>query len=511
MQDTPRLIMRLTVYHMINKLLISTKMGVALDRGEPSHALTFKVELPRFRGQFRTRVYPVTMPKLMLVAFVLGSLMPTSAAAAVEPLAFEHVTVIDGTGRAPQAAMTVVTSGGRISAVGPDGTVEVPRAARRIDASGQFLIPGMIDLHLHLMGGGFFRASRAPSDKRIPDFDAGLRALQSFLYYGFTSIFDVGNNPDFILPLRERERAGEIVSPRIFATGQTLSYPGSAVVGYGGIGVRDWPDTIQDIELQLSRKPDLQKITYESRGYGPTPLIKVLPKDLMRKIISYLHERDIRTVVHISNEQMAIDAIEAGADTLAHAPHAGFINQEFAEMVAARKIPIQTAMSVHWEIAQIVDGLGVLRTPEYRATVADKDLVLLEIARDRYTRAGYGPYFKLVHEYEKRNLKMIHDAGGILAFASDRTFGPAALKELELLVSAGITPFEVIKIATLNAAIFLGRQDELGSIEAGKLADLVLLDADPSTDINNVKRIVMVIKGGAIIDREKLDLPVNNR
>jgi len=155
--------MRLTIYHMINKLLISTKMGVALDRGEPSHALTFKVELPRFRGQFRTRVYPVTMPKLMLVAFVLGSLISTSAAAAVEPLAFEHVTVIDGTGRAPQAAMTVVTSGGRISAVGPDGTVEVPRAARRIDASGQFLIPGMIDLHLHLMGGGFFRASRAPT------------------------------------------------------------------------------------------------------------------------------------------------------------------------------------------------------------------------------------------------------------------------------------------------------------------------------------------------------------
>ena len=360
----------------------------------------------------------LSMPKLMLVALALVSLTPTSAAEGVEPLAFEHVTVIDGTGRAPQAAMTVVTSGGRFSAVGPDGTVEVPRTARRIDASGQFLIPGMIDLHLHLIGGGLFGASRAPSDQRIPDFDAGLRALQSFLYYGFTSIFDVGNNPDFILPLRERERAGEIVSPRIFATGQTLSYPGSAVVG---IGVRDWPDTIQDIELQLSRKPDLQKITYESRGYGVSPLIKVLPKGLMGKIIAYLHERDIRTVVRISNEQMAIDAIEAGADTLAHAPHAGLINQEFADMVAARKIPIQTAMSVHWEIAQMVDGLGVLRTPEYRATVAYKDLVLLETTRDRYARVGYGPYFKLVHEYEKRNLKMIHDAGGVGSWHSPLT------------------------------------------------------------------------------------------
>jgi len=168
-------------------------------------------------------------------------------------------------------------------------------------------------------------------------------------------------------------------------------------------------------------------------------------------------------------------------------------------------------MAVHWEIAQMVDGLDVLHTPEYRATVAQKDLVLLEKARDRYIKGGFGPYFKLVHEYEKRNLKMIHDAGGILAFGSDRTFGPAALTELELIVSAGITPFEVIKIATLNAAIFLGREEDLGSIEVGKLADLVLLDADPSADIGNVKRTAMVVKGGAFVDRGGLDLPINNR
>jgi imidazolonepropionase-like amidohydrolase len=455
---------------------------------------------------------PLISKLISLVAVIVlnGFMLPPSAVLA-EPLAFEHVTVIDGTGRLPQKEMTVVTSGERISAVGLDGAVEIPDGARRIDARGQFLIPGMIDLHLHLIGGGLLKASRDPSDNRIPDFDAGLRALQGFLYYGFTSIFDAGNNPYFILPLRRQERAGDIVSPRIFATGQTLSYPGSAVVGYGGIGVRDWPDTIQDIELQLSRKPDLQKITYESRGYGPTPLTEVLPKELMGKMITYLHERDIRTVVHISNERMAVDAIEAGIDTLAHAPHAGIINQEFADMVAARKIPIQTSMAVHWEIAQMVDGLDVLHTPEYRATVAQKDLVLLEKARDRYIKGGFGPYFKLVHEYEKRNLKMIHDAGGILAFGSDRTFGPAALTELELIVSAGITPFEVIKIATLNAAIFLGREEDLGSIEVGKLADLVLLDADPSADIGNVKRTAMVVKGGAFVDRGGLDLPINNR
>ena len=451
------------------------------------------------------------MPVLAVMGLAYFGIAQPSLAASPEPVAIEHVTVIDGTGRAPKTGMTIVISGGRISAVGPDSTVAVPRSARRIDASGQYLIPGMMDLHLHLMGGGVYRASRPPAERNTVDLDQGLRLLQGYLYFGFTSVLDAGNNHELMLPLRERERAGEIVAPRIFTTGQQLAYPGNSVVGPGAIGVREWPDTIEDLDLVISRKPDLQKVTYESRGYGPLPYRKPMPKELMARIIAYLEDHGIRTVVHISNEKMAIDAIEAGADTLAHAPHAGFINQAFADLVAAKKIPIQTAMTVHWEIAQMVNGPEVLRTPEYRATAWPEDLLLLEKMRDRYAVTGYGPYFSLVHEYEKRNLKTIHDAGGILALAADRSFGPSALTELELVVAAGITPFDAIGIATLNAAIFLGKDDELGSIEQGKLADLVLLDADPSADIANVKQIAMVIKGGTVIDRGKLDLPINRR
>jgi hypothetical protein len=360
------------------------------------------------------------------------------------------------------------------------------------------------------MGGGVYRASRPPEERNTIDFEQGVRLLQSYLYYGFTSVLDLGNNHEFILPLRDREQAGEIVAPRIFTTGQQLAYPGNSVVGPGAIGVREWPQTIEDLDLVISRNPDMQKVTHESRGYGPVPYRKAMPKALMTKIIAYLEEREIRTVVHISNEKMAINAIEAGADALAHAPHAGLISQNFANLAAETQIPIQTAMTIHWEVSKMVDSLDVLRTQEYKDTAYPEDLLLLEKMRDRYARAGYGPYFALVHEYEKKNLKMIHDAGGIIALAADRSFGPTALTELELVVDAGISPFDVIKIATLNAAIFLGKEDQLGSIQTGKLADMVLLDADPTLDITNVKKIAMVIKGGAIIDRQKLDLPVNN-
>ncbi|MSO97492.1 MAG: hypothetical protein EXR11_04625 [Rhodospirillaceae bacterium] len=429
--------------------------------------------------------------------------------AVAKPIVFENVTLIDGTGRPAMANSTVVVDGHRITAVG-QGKVTVPRGAKRIDGTGKYLIPGMMDLHLHLIGGGAWKDSSAQSGKPL-DFDLGLQTLQGFLYYGFTTVYDAGNNPAFILPMRERERAGKIISPRIFATGQLLSYPGSWSVGYAGIGVRDWPETIKDLDLQLSRKPDIQKITYESFGAGPNPLIKSLPKDLMAQMITYLHQHGVRTTAHIANETMARDAIAAGIDTLAHAPGVGVITQDFAKMVAEKKIPIQTTLSVFDEISQMDQGVGFLKTPEYAATVDAGEIPAREKSRERYTKLGWPAWFTTILPYAKRNLKMIHDAGGILALGSDRTFAPAGLRELELVVDAGISPLDTIRIATLNAAIFLAREKDLGSVEVGKLADLVLLSADPTADIKNVRRVEMVMKGGKIIDRSKLNLPVNRK
>jgi imidazolonepropionase-like amidohydrolase len=423
---------------------------------------------------------------------------------------FEHVTLIEGTGAPPRPLTTVVVAGDRIAAVGPDGSVELPAGARRIDGTDRYLIPGLMDMHLHLIGGGAWQASSAQSDQLL-DFSVGVGALQGYLYFGFTSVYDAGNEPDFILPLRARERSGEILAPRIFATGQLLSYPGSWSVGYAGIGVRDWPQTRRDLDLQLSRKPDVQKITYESFGVGPNPLIPSLPAGLMKNMIAYLHEQGVRTTVHISNEAMAREAIAAGADSLAHVPGVGVISAGFAQLVAERKIPIQTSLAVFDEIAQLQQGVDFLRTPAYAATVTAAEIPAREKSRQRYLKLGWPQWFQTILPYAQRNLRMIHDAGGVLVLASDRTFAPAALREMELVAAAGIDPLDVLTMATLNGAKFLGLERELGSIEPGKLADLVLLSADPSRDIRNVQQIELVMKGGRIIDRSTLDLPVNRR
>lgn len=106
---------------------------------------------------------------------------------------------------------------------------------------------------------------------------------------------------------------------------------------------------------------------------------------------------------------------------------------------------------------------------------------------------------------------MINEAGGVLVAGTDQSSGPALHRELELLADAGIPASDIIRIATLNGAIFLGKESELGSIEEGKFADMILLAADPTEDINNAKKILEVIKGGSVIDRSRLNIPVNER
>jgi imidazolonepropionase-like amidohydrolase len=113
---------------------------------------------------------------------------------------------------------------------------------------------------------------------------------------------------------------------------------------------------------------------------------------------------------------------------------------------------------------------------------------------------------KLMTPIAQENVRKIDAAGGVVACGTDQSSGAATQRELELLAAAGIKPLEVIKIATHNSAVFLGKADEMGSVEDGKLADLVLLNADPTTDIDNAKAIAFVMKGGEIIDESQLPL-----
>ena len=420
-------------------------------------------------------------------------------------IAFENVTLIDGAGRPPLANACVTVTDQRISAVGRC-PLAAPAGARRIDGRGKFLIPGLMDVHVHLRGGRFMDA-QGPPDEQM-----GIRALQSYIYSGVTTILDVGNNPDYIFKLRDMERSGKIVSTRLLAVGGIVTYPGSHGSGPGATLVDSWPQAIPKLDAAIARNPDFLKITYEEHGWGTRPMIPILPIDLMTKIIQYYNDHGIRSTAHTSSEIRAREAIFAGIDTLAHPVIQGPVSDSFVLMMKARQIPEASTMTIGDNYSRLADHPEFLDQPLYQDTLEPEEIERLktvESARQKENR--WAAWMKVMTPVCQENIRKIDGAGGIIALGTDQSSGPSVHRELELLVAGGVPTMNAIRIATLNSAKFLGRERDMGSVEEGKIADLVLLDANPLDDINNAKKIRMVIKGGEIIDRSKLDLPVNRR
>ena len=441
--------------------------------------------------------------RIIIVAVALGG----GLAASADTLLIENVTLIDGTGRPPVAGSSILIDEDRISQIAA-GSISAPGNTRRIDGTGKYLIPGLMDLHIHLQG-SIEVTPEGLSNVRT-DKTKGIRALHSYIYAGITSVFDAGNVPDYILELRDEERSGKLVSPRIFATGGIVTYPDSHGSNEWGTQVDSWPEAIPALDAHIARAPDILKLTFEERGWGARPMIPILPVDLMQRIIHYYNDRGIRTTAHTSSEYRARQAIFAGIDTLAHPIIQGPVTDDFARLMGAKKIPMVTTLAIGENYSRLAEHPEYLDEPLYQATLTAEEIEILKTEkRKEYQERKWTWWMKIMTTIAQENLRKINDAGGILVAGTDQTTGPALHRELELLADAGIPASDIIRIATLNGAIFLGKERELGSIEVGKIADLVLLAADPTTDINNAKKIVQVIKGGQLIDRSKLNLPIN--
>jgi imidazolonepropionase-like amidohydrolase len=439
------------------------------------------------------------MRKLALLAACAMALALPRAAHA-EAWAIEHVTLIDGTGHAPQADMTVTVDGDRIVGVTPSALAKAVKG-RVIDARGKYLMPGLMDVHIHLHGGAEPQASLAATKA------AAVQALASFLYCGVTTVYDAGNQAEVILPLRADERAGRILSPRIFATGNLITYPGSHGSGMA-VTVQDFEKDKDKLDRQIAeQQPDVIKLTLEEEGWGARPMIPLMPDPLLRDILRYYNLHGIRSTIHISSELRAEEAIFAGADSLAHPVIQGPVSDSFVKLMAAKKIPFASTLTIGENYSRLVEHPEYLDQPLYVASFSAADRQTLKTkVRAEYQGRLWTAWMKLMTPVAEENIRKVHAAGGVVAMGTDQSSGPASQRELELLVAAGIKPIDVITIATHNGAVLLGKADSLGSVEPGKLADLLLLNADPTADIDNVKQIAFVMKGGQIVDESKLPL-----
>lgn len=443
--------------------------------------------------------------RLIAVAYTVGliAVLPlTDLFAAEGDLLITNVTLIDGTGAEPLPGASVLVQNNRIALVSP-GKLRTPSGATVIDGSGKYLLPGLIDTHIHLAGGTIL--GRVMNNR-----DMAIKALHTFLYSGVTTIMDHGNDPDFIFPLRTEEQAGLIQSPRILGVGWAMHFPRRRGNNDGPKVIGSSAEVASKLEAALAYDPDLIKLVVDADTLMSEDLIPIFPQ-LLSEVIHYVNRRGYAVTAHIAALKEFQMVVDAGVNNLAHSPPVNVLDEEALASVAVRRMPISTTGVVYSNIARVADDVSWFNTPLFKATLDDETFKFQTVdERERYRKSGMSDLFKPFIPNILENMRKLHQSGALLALGSDRSYGPMTLQELELYAAAGIPLLDCITIATRNAAIYIGKGDELGTVTRGKLADLILLREDPLEDVANFATVETVIKDGKVIDLSALDLPVND-
>lgn len=458
----------------------------------------------------------------MRLHFPLALALAAGPAAAQQPILIRNVTVIDGTGAPPRPAQSVALEHGLIREVGPTALVRTPPGARVIDGAGRFLLPGFIDLHAHYaIGPVTMDTSRTPPVMKATYDPAGSReALRTLLAYGITTIRNPGGNGAVAVAIRDSVRLGLVPGPRIFTAGDVID-------AIDAPGLTTSVHTEAEVRVEVARQA--------AQGVDYVKLYASLPPALIRAGIDEAHRRGVRAIGHLFATSWT-DAADAGIDGIVHiAPGNPGLLADSARRAFVSRFR-GTQFMLEWF------GYADFEGPEIRRMLAslvahqvfvDPTLVTFEAIawgdsarireaptlglaptgwREGWRRfdltAGWKPEdFAEARRVWPRVLafaKLLHDAGVPLTAGTDMgnpwtVPGESFHRELELLVAAGIPPLEVLRIATRNGARSLGIEGLVGTIARGKVADLVLLDADPLAAIGNTRRIDLVIQAGRVL------------
>ena len=366
-----------------------------------------------------------------------------------EVLVIEGGTLIDGTGNTPQTDMRMVIRNGRIQEIGPRSEVVRPVQGRVIDAQGKFILPGLIDSHVHYFG-----------------YEGEL-----YLNHGVTTVMSLGGIPEWDQAQAEAIARGDVVGPRMFTAGNPLGAPPGAPIGMPTLGmphwlhVRDGEEGIQVVQMLLDKGVDYIKIY---RGVPTAERASLMQRELFPELIELLIQEDVY--------------LETSLNTNAFK---GFhpLSDKFL-----------------WEDAVLLSDTNLLYVTDYqrrRWFDLQNHAVPLDPKTKERVDKGYENFVLFLRQFV--------EAGGKLLVGSDAEGkvppGISLHHELELLVHGGIlSPMQAIVSTTRLPAEFLGRSNDLGSLEKGKIADLVLLNSDPLQDIGNTRDIFAVLKEGQEVE-----------
>lgn len=416
-------------------------------------------------------------------------------------LVFTHITVIDAAEPHPKSDMSVVISGRRIARIGKTSSVAVPRGARVVDGRGKFLIPGLWDMHVH--SGGY---------------EVGKQNFPKLLALGITGIRDMGSPLDEILRLRAEVNEGRLVGPRMVIAGPLLQGP--------------LPFKIPLIMSVATDSEARAAVRYlKTRGVNFIKVHDALPANLYFAIASESRRQRIPFAGHIPPSVTAREASNAGQRSIEHLG-----GRFYGVLLSSSSREAELTDRVRRIVARVLESLYAHKEPDdseiFRSTFT-KPLVasfgsgraaalfrtfksngtwqvptlIGQPIRDAVNGGRKDltvddiQYGRMLVQKQLDVVGMMGRAGVKMMAGTDLPLDhPRLHDELALLVQAGLTPLQALQSATRNPAAFLGMLDSLGTIERGKIADLVLLDADPLANIRNSEKINAVVIAGRFVE-----------